>query len=85
MARYSEHDTSKIYQAADAFRANCLLHHGSLLFADAAGSHIEEVEEEAEAVEQMAAESEQIETVQVDTLPEGAKINLLAPSGHGAN
>jgi hypothetical protein len=46
-----------------------------------AGSHIEEVEEEAEAVEQMAAESEQIETVQVDTLPEGAKINLLAPRG----
>ena len=46
-----------------------------------AGSHIEEVENEAEAVEQMAAESEQIETVQVDTLPEGAKINLLAPRG----
>ena len=35
MARYSEHDTSKIYQAADAFRANCLLRDGSLLFSDA--------------------------------------------------
>ena len=35
MARYSEHDTSKIYQAADAFRTNCLLSDGSLLFADA--------------------------------------------------
>lgn len=35
MARYSEHDTSKIYQAADAFRANCLLRDGSLLVADA--------------------------------------------------
>jgi 5-methylcytosine-specific restriction enzyme B len=32
MARYSEHDTSKIYQTAEAFRANCLLHDGSLLF-----------------------------------------------------
>lgn len=32
MARYSEHDTTKIYQAADAFRANCLLRDGSLLF-----------------------------------------------------
>ena len=35
MARYSEHDTSKIYQAAESFRANCLLHDGSLLFGDA--------------------------------------------------
>ncbi len=34
MALYSEHDTTKIYQAADAFRANCLLSDGSLLFAD---------------------------------------------------
>ncbi len=34
MARYSEHDTAKIYQAADAFRTNCLLRDGSLLFAD---------------------------------------------------
>lgn len=32
MARYSEHDTNKIYQAADVFRANCLLRDGSLLF-----------------------------------------------------
>lgn len=31
MARYSEHDTSKIYEAADAFRTNCLLIDGSLL------------------------------------------------------
>lgn len=36
VARYSEHDTSKIYQAADAFRAACLLRDGSLLFDDAA-------------------------------------------------
>lgn len=35
MVRYSEHDTSKIYQAADSFRANCLLPDGSLLFGDA--------------------------------------------------
>src|SRR5690554_3678288 len=35
MARYSEHDTTKIYQAAEAFRANCLLSDGSLLFQDA--------------------------------------------------
>lgn len=35
MARYSEHDTSKINQAADSFRANCLLSDGSLLFSDA--------------------------------------------------
>ncbi len=35
MARFSEHDTSKIYQAADAYRANCLLRDGSLLFSDA--------------------------------------------------
>ena len=34
MARYSEHDTSKMYQAADAFRTNCLLSDGSLLFDD---------------------------------------------------
>ena len=32
MARYTEHDTSKIYRVADAFRANCLLRDGSLLF-----------------------------------------------------
>lgn len=32
MARYSEHDTNNIYQAADAFRASCLLRDGSLLF-----------------------------------------------------
>ncbi|MCL7464097.1 AAA family ATPase [Phaeovulum sp. NW3] len=35
MARYSGHDASRIYQAADAFRANCLLNDGSLLFQDA--------------------------------------------------
>lgn len=39
MARYSEHDTSKIYQAADAYRANCLLRDGSLLFSDASVWH----------------------------------------------
>lgn len=32
MARYSEHDPSRIYEAADAFRKNCLLRNGSLLF-----------------------------------------------------
>lgn len=32
MARHTEHDTSKIYQVAEAFRANCLLRDGSLLF-----------------------------------------------------
>lgn len=30
MARYSEHDTSRIYEAADAFRKNCLLRDSSL-------------------------------------------------------
>ena len=35
MARLSETDTTKIYQAADLFRANCLLGNGSLLFDDA--------------------------------------------------
>lgn len=35
MARYSEHDTDRIYQAAEAFRADCLLGDGSLLFQDA--------------------------------------------------
>ena len=34
MARYSEHDTSKIYQAGDAFRTNCLLNDGYLIFDD---------------------------------------------------
>lgn len=46
-----------------------------------AGSQISEVEEDAESVEQMASESEQLETEQVVTLSEGAKINLLAPRG----
>ena len=32
MARYTEHDTSKIYPVAEAFRTNCLLRDGSLLF-----------------------------------------------------
>lgn len=32
MARHTEHDTSKIYPVAEAFRANCLLRDGSLLF-----------------------------------------------------
>lgn len=36
MARYSEHDTSKNYEAAQAFRDNCLLRDGSLLFDSAA-------------------------------------------------
>lgn len=35
MARYSEHDTSRIYEAADAFRNNYLLRDGSLLFEQA--------------------------------------------------
>ncbi len=35
IARYSEHDTSRIYQAADAFRANCLLGDGWLLIDEA--------------------------------------------------
>jgi 5-methylcytosine-specific restriction protein B len=39
MARYTENDTNKIYQAADAFRDNCLLHDGSLLFDDASVWH----------------------------------------------
>ena len=32
MACYTKHDTSKIYRVANAFRANCLLRDGSLLF-----------------------------------------------------
>lgn len=32
MARYSKHDTSKIYEVADAFRSKCLLSDGSLIF-----------------------------------------------------
>lgn len=35
MALYSEYDTAPIYKAADAFRDNCLLRNGSLLFDDA--------------------------------------------------
>jgi len=35
MARHTEHDTSKIYPVAEAFRTNCLLRDGSLLFDDA--------------------------------------------------
>lgn len=31
----TEHDTSKIYQAAESFRTNCLLRDGSLLSEDA--------------------------------------------------
>jgi len=34
MANYSEHDTSKIYDAAQSLRANCLLRDRSLLFPD---------------------------------------------------
>ena len=36
MARYSEHDTSNIYEAAQTFHNNCLLRDGSLVFGDAA-------------------------------------------------
>ena len=32
MARHSEHDTSKIFRTAEAFRTHCLLRDGSLLF-----------------------------------------------------
>ncbi|MDP2007885.1 MAG: AAA family ATPase [Rubrivivax sp.] len=32
MARHTEHDTTRIYPVADAFRNKCLLHDGSLLF-----------------------------------------------------
>lgn len=31
MARHTEHNTSKIYPVAEAFRANCLLRDDSLL------------------------------------------------------
>ena len=41
MARYSEHDTNNIYEAAKAFRERCLLHDGSLLFEGAALWHPE--------------------------------------------
>lgn len=32
MARHSEHDTARIFEAADAFRSKCLLNDGSLIF-----------------------------------------------------
>jgi len=32
MARHTEHNTSKIYPVAEAFRDTCLLRDGSLLF-----------------------------------------------------
>jgi len=32
MARYSEHDNSRIYEVANIFRENCLLRNGSLIF-----------------------------------------------------
>ena len=32
VARHSEHDTSKIFRTAEAFRTHCLLRDGSLLF-----------------------------------------------------
>ncbi len=32
MARHSEHDTARIFEAADAFRSRCLLNDGSLIF-----------------------------------------------------
>lgn len=32
MARYSEHDTSKISEAVQTFRDNCLLRDGALVF-----------------------------------------------------
>ena len=35
MARYTEHDTSKIYRVAQAFRDSCLLRDGALLFDNA--------------------------------------------------
>jgi 5-methylcytosine-specific restriction protein B len=35
MARYTEHDISKIYRVAEAFRDSCLLRDGSLLFDNA--------------------------------------------------
>lgn len=36
MGRYSERDTTKVYEAADAFRKNCLLQDGSLFFGEKA-------------------------------------------------
>lgn len=32
MARHTEHDTTKIFEAVEAFRVNCLLNDGSLIF-----------------------------------------------------
>lgn len=46
-----------------------------------AGSQVEEVAEEADAVDQMSAENAELDTAVVESLPEGAKINLLAPRG----
>jgi 5-methylcytosine-specific restriction protein B len=34
MARHAEHNTGRIYLVAEAFRANCLLRDGFLLFED---------------------------------------------------
>ena len=36
MARYSEHNTKQIYEAAQTFRDNCLLRDGSLVFDNSA-------------------------------------------------
>lgn len=45
MARYSEHDTSKIYQVAVDFRTKCLLNDGSLLFDQASIWHQDVLEQ----------------------------------------
>lgn len=46
-----------------------------------AASEVEEVAEEADAVDQMKVESAEVGAAVVERLPEGAKINLLAPRG----
>jgi len=45
MARYTEHDTTKIYRVVEAFRANCLLRDGSLLYEGASVWNLEVLKE----------------------------------------
>ena len=53
MARYSEHDTSKTYAAADRFRDACLRRDGSLLFDEQ--THTESLRAACRVLEQRIA------------------------------
>jgi len=80
MARSSDPNTSSIYKAADAFRQNCLLHDGSLLFEQASLWRLELLESIRNAFVDTPDEGDRsfIEKFRDQIQPKGQEVIRLA-------